>query len=121
MPGILFIHPDHKLVGIYQRQLSPYVKIDSAHDGLSGLRKIRATQPRMVISEYELPFMSGLALLKYVRNDRQLYAMPFLFLTNAHMPDEALGLGASAWLLQSEHGPEQLMPHIYSHYQSFRP
>ncbi|MBX4188043.1 MAG: response regulator [Candidatus Doudnabacteria bacterium] len=120
MANILFIHPDHKLIGIYQRHLSSHFTIDSAHDGLSGLRRIRESNPGMVISENNLPYMSGLAILKYVRSHPQHYSLPFLFLTNDEMPEEALGMGATAWLRQSEHGPEQLIPHIFNNYHFVR-
>lgn len=113
MANILFIHPDRKLIEIYQKHFAQNFTIDSAHDGLTGLRKIRKGKPRLIISEHDLPFMSGLALLQYVRKHPRLYGTPFLFLTNALMPDEALGLGATAWLRQREFSPEQLVPHIY--------
>lgn len=71
----------------------------------------------MIISEYRLPFMSGLALLEYVRKHPDMRDAPFLFLTNEEMREDALGLGANAWLKLKEHGPEQLLPHIASHYK----
>jgi CheY-like chemotaxis protein len=114
--SVLFIHPDQKLVGIYQRHLHPHFKVDSAHDGLSGLRMIKSHRPRIIVSDLNLPFMSGLALLDFVRSHPEMYATPFLFLTEAPMPEEALGLGATAWLKQKDHGPEQLLPHIMQHY-----
>lgn len=109
MRKILFIHPDHKLVGIYQNHLKHYIPVDSAQDGMSGLRMIRQHKPGIIISDYDLPYMSGLALLKYVRKHKEMYANPFIFLTTAPMREEALGLGATAWVNQNEHGPQELM------------
>lgn len=116
MPGLLLIHPDQKLVEIYQRHLSTHFKIDSAHDGLSGLRLIKHMRPRMIVSDANLPYMSGMALLSFVRNHPEMFATPFVFLTDAPMPDDALGLGASGWLNQREHGPEQLLNKLMQHY-----
>jgi CheY-like chemotaxis protein len=117
MHHLLFVHPDHKLIGIYQKHLGQHFSIDSASDGLAGLRKIKTYKPKMIISEYQLPFMSGLALLQFVRNHPEMYATPFLFLTNDSMPTEALGMGANAWLKQSEHNPEQLLHHVFNNYK----
>jgi DNA-binding response OmpR family regulator len=117
MPGVLLIHPDQKLMGIYRRHLEPHFRVDSAHDGLTGLRMIRQMRPRVIVSNVDLPYVSGLALLSHVRSHPEMSATPFLFLTDALMPDDALGLGASAWLRQKDHGPEQLLPHIASHYR----
>jgi CheY-like chemotaxis protein len=109
MSGALFIHPDQKLVGIYQRHLDPHFPVDSAHDGLTGLRMIKAHRPRVIVSDLHLPFMSGLALLQFVRSHPEMFSTPFLFLTDAPMPDEALGMGASAWLRQKEATPHELL------------
>jgi DNA-binding response OmpR family regulator len=115
MPGLLLIHPDHKMLGIYQKHLGTHFMVDSAHDGLTGLRMIKTRRPRVIISELNLPFMSGLALLEYVRNHPDHMRTPFMFLTDAPMPEEALGMGASAWLRQREHGPEELLQQVMSH------
>lgn len=112
---LLLIHPDQKLTQIYHRHLSKYLNVDSAHDGLMGLRKIKTHKPKIIVSDFNLPFMSGLALLKYVRNDRELFKTPFIFLSNSEMPYEALDLGANAWLTLSEHGPESLIHKIAIH------
>lgn len=117
MARILLIHPDQKLVNIYQKHLEPHFNVDSAHDGLSGLRMIKLHKPKIIISDLELPYMSGLALLQFVRNHPEMYATPFIFLSNSNMPHEALNMGASAWLNQKEHGPEHLLPHIFQHFR----
>lgn len=113
MSRILFIHPDTKLVEIYRRHLSPHFNIDSAQDGRTGMKKIKSFDPRMIVSEYELEHLSGLALLRYVRNHPRLCGAPFVFLTRADMPPDALGLGASGWVSQKEKGIENLLAHIY--------
>lgn len=117
MPGILLIHADQKLAAIYQKHLEPHFNVDSAHDGLSGLRLIKHLKPRLIISDLDLPFMSGLALLQFVRKHPEMYATPFIFLSNASMPHEALNLGASAWLNQQEHSPEHLLPYVIQHFK----
>lgn len=115
MSGILFIHPDDKIIGLYGKYLTPQFSVDSAQDGLMGLRKIKANRPRVIISEYNLPYLSGLSLLKFVRQHKEMFATPFIFLTNDDMPDQALGMGASAWLNQREHGPEALLRQLINH------
>jgi len=118
MRHILFIHPDRKLAEIYRQHLSPHFFVDSAHDGLAGLRQIKLHKPRVIVSDFDLPYMSGLALLGYVRNHPEIHSTPFLFLTRSPMPHDALGLGATAWLDQREHGPESLMQQLSLHRQA---
>lgn len=121
MSKILFIHPDVKLIDIYRRHLGQSFYVDSAHDGLSGLRKIKSFNPRLIVSDYELEHLSGLALLQFVRRHPQMFATPFIFLTHSNMPHEALELGASGWVNQKEQqGVENLLAHIYQHKKVFQ-
>ncbi len=115
MHNILFIHPDVKLTRLYQPILTRHFVSDSAHDGLSGLRKIRLSKPGVVISDYHLPFLSGLALLKFVRSHHQLAMTPFIFLSDHPGVNQALGSGASDWLIPRESSPELLLNKIYQH------
>lgn len=116
MSHILFIHPDQKLVSIYHKYLSPHFNVDSAYDGLSGLRKIRQTAPKLIVSEYKLPYLSGLTLLRYVRRYPQFSQTPFFFLSQHEMPVKALGLGANQWLRTQDHGPHELLSKIVNHF-----
>jgi two-component system chemotaxis response regulator CheY len=120
MSRILFIHPDVKLVDIYRRHLDPHFNVDSAQDGLAGLKKIKSFGPRLIVSDYNLGHLSGLALLQYVRRHPQMFATPFIFLTHAEMPHDALGLGASGWVSQKEQGVQNLLAHIYQHRKIFQ-
>jgi len=115
MPGVLFIHPDPKLVGIYRRYLEPHVHFDSAYDGVSGLRRLQQMRPHAVISEQRLPSLSGLSILKYVRQHPDLCGTPFIFLSSEPAHQDALRLGANAWLTQQDHGPHDLLAHLFPH------
>lgn len=112
---ILFIHPDVKLTRLYEPMLARHFAFDSAHDGLTGLRKIRLIQPRVIISDYQLPFLSGLALLRFVRRSPQLGSTPFIFFSDHHVVPDALSLGANDWINSSFSSPELLINKIYNH------
>jgi CheY-like chemotaxis protein len=113
MHRILFIHPDSKLTEIYHPRLATHFLLDSAHEGLSGLRKIKINRPDVIISDYNLPLLSGPALLKYIRGHNQFSVLPFIFLTSHPDAHDALGLGASDWLDQKSTTPEILIGKIY--------
>ena len=88
--------------------------VDSAHDGLSSLRGIKACKPHVILSAIDLPLLSGIALLKFVRADRELNSRPFLIYGALADAATALGLGANDWL-----GPDlssdQVLAKIYYH------
>ena len=115
MRNILFIHPDPKLVKLYEPLLSEHFQFDSAHDGLTGLRKIRINRPKLVISEYKLPHLSGLGLLKYIRNEPDLAATPFIFFSEHDNLEQALSLAANEWVYPRHSSPELLLNKIYQH------
>ncbi len=115
MYQMLFVHPDQKLVKLYERQLQDHFIFDSAHDGLSALRKIRLTQPKVIISSYHLPRLSGSGLLKFVRSHPQMSPVPFIFLTDTGDISAALAAGASEWIQQSEATPEILASRAWNH------
>jgi DNA-binding response OmpR family regulator len=112
---ILFVNPDEKFVQIYTRPLHQHFLLDSAHDGLSALRKFKINPPSLVVSEYHLPHLSGLGLLRFLRTQTKPNATPFIFLTDYHDRSEALGLGASDWIPLNSSSPDLLIEKIYHH------
>lgn len=115
MYPLLFVHPDRKLVKIYESHLGRHFVFDSAHDGLSALRKIRLSAPRIIVSDFHLPYLSGLALLKFVRSSPNLSATPFIFLARGGGIAQGLEFGANEWIHQLDATPELLLDKTYGH------
>jgi two-component system chemotaxis response regulator CheY len=55
--------------------------VDEATDGSAALQKLRAKTYGLVISDWNMEPMSGLQLLKEVRNDVKLKEVPFIMVT----------------------------------------
>lgn len=115
MVSLLFIHPDKKLSQLYAKHMSQHFVFDSAHDGLSGIRKIRQIKPNLIVSEYHLPMLSGASVLKFVRSHPQLHHIPFLFLTDHLDPSRGLSLGANDWLARESTHPQILTDKVFYH------
>jgi len=58
-----------------------FANIDEADDGEPALVKLRTGAFDLVISDWNMPKMDGLTLLKSVRSDDQLKDLPFLMVT----------------------------------------
>jgi DNA-binding response OmpR family regulator len=114
MIKVLLAHPDKKILGIYQNNLKDCFDFDSVYDGLSAVRKFKQFKPDCVVSDYDLPLLSGITFLKFIRNSED-NDTPFLFLTNHLDNSEALGLSANDWIDQSSSSPEFLIKKIYYH------
>src|SRR4029450_13071868 len=67
------------------RQLG-YTNIVEAEDGVEALSLLRREKVDFVISDWNMPNMNGLDLLKAIRADANLKPIPFLLVT-AEAPD----------------------------------
>ena len=117
MYQLLFIHPDPKFVRIYENHFRGHFDFDSAHDGLAALRKIRLTRPAAIISDFHLPYLSGLSLLKFVRATPAMASTPFIFLAAKGDIVSAMEFGANDWIQQAEAHPDLLLAQVGNHLQ----
>lgn len=58
-----------------------YTNVDEAEDGAMALNKLRSDSFDFVISDWNMPVMDGLTMLKTIRADDQLSKMPVLLVT----------------------------------------
>ena len=58
-----------------------FENIDEAENGEDALRKLKSGEYGLVVSDWNMPVMEGLELLKHIRNDPQLKDIPFLMVT----------------------------------------
>lgn len=58
-----------------------YHNVDEAEDGAVALSKLRSGDFDFVISDWNMPNMDGLALLKAIREDENLKQLPVLMVT----------------------------------------
>ena len=113
MLEILFVHPDDRLSSLYRQRLMAHFKVHTASDGLSAVRKIRAYSPKLIISDYHLPFISGKSLIRFVRNFKPTAFSPFIFLSSADFDGDVLGLGANDWIPLSSASPDLIIEKTY--------
>ena len=82
----------------------------TANDGVQALRIMRHQQVDMVLSDWNMPVMSGIELLQAVRADEKLFATPFIMITaeaERARVEMAVACGVSAMLLKP-YSPNQL-------------
>ena len=58
-----------------------YTNVDEAEDGVMGLNKLRNGSFDFVISDWNMPNMDGLTMLKSIRADARLASLPVLMVT----------------------------------------
>ena len=58
-----------------------FVNVDEAEDGAVGLEKLKSGNYGFVLSDWNMPNMDGLAMLKAIRADSALAKLPVLMVT----------------------------------------
>ncbi|MBI3604674.1 MAG: chemotaxis response regulator CheY [Nitrospirae bacterium] len=80
-----------------------FVNIEEAEDGNSALVKLRAEKYDFVVSDWNMPNMTGLDLLKAIRQDPALKALPVLMVTAEAKKEnimEAIQSGVSNYIVK---------------------
>jgi len=75
-----------------------YTDIDFAEDGQSGLEKIKQKQYELLISDWEMPQMSGEQFVKEVRQQAGYIKVPIIVITTAAARGSSWLAGANAFL-----------------------
>ena len=72
-----------------------FVKIATAANGKEGLDKAKRIEFDLIISDWDMPVMTGIEFLKAVRNEKAIANTPFLMLTaNANKEKVVVALQA---------------------------
>ncbi len=98
-------------------------EVMEAHDGVEALALLHQEQPELIISDALMPRMDGFALLRAVKQESRLAAIPFVFYsavyTGAEDQELALSLGADAFVTKPLEPQEfwQRLQQVLSHCQ----
>lgn len=82
--------------------------IGEAENGVQALEKLRSERPKIILSDWNMPEMSGIDFLVQVRAAKNM--VPFGFITSEHsaqIKDLAMGSGAN-FLLTKPFTPEDV-------------
>jgi two-component system chemotaxis response regulator CheY len=80
-----------------------------ADDGVDALRKLGAGQLDIILTDINMPIMDGLKLVKRVRSDEALKAIPIIIITTEGAEEDrqrALALGANAYITKPIQAPQ---------------
>jgi len=80
-----------------------FTNVDEAEDGIDALQKLRADSFDFVISDWNMPNMTGIELLRQVRADAALRHLPLLMITAEAKKEniiEAAQAGASGYIVK---------------------
>jgi two-component system chemotaxis response regulator CheY len=80
-----------------------YTNVDEAEDGVVALQKLKGNNFQFVVTDWNMPNMTGIELLRAIRADETLKALPVLMITAEAKKEniiEAAQSGASGYIVK---------------------
>jgi two-component system, chemotaxis family, chemotaxis protein CheY len=80
-----------------------YTNVDEAEDGVAALQKLKGSNFQFVVTDWNMPNMTGIELLKAIRADVALKHLPVLMITAEAKKEniiEAAQSGASGYIVK---------------------
>jgi len=116
MKKILIIEDDPFLSEMYAAKFNQNdFQTEVATDGKSGLAKIKADKPDLVLLDIVLPKMDGFEILKAIKADPKFKDIPIVLLTNLGQKSEVekgLSLGADEYIIKAHFTPTAVVAKI---------
>ncbi len=102
-PSILIVEDDNALRRLYTAYLDDTYDVVTATDGQKAMQLLSDIEIDLVLSDIQMPEMSGLTLREYLSEQRKTELIPFIFLTgdnSSTMQNHAVNLGIDDYLLK---------------------
>ena len=111
MAKIIIVEDDYNVANIYKNKLT-----EKGHDvkivgDVAAVNEISQEKPDLVLLDILMPNVSGLSILRELRDNPEFENLPIIILTNVEKSNEieqAVKLGVSGYLLKSEIDLESL-------------
>lgn len=100
-PVILAVDDSIDVLNFIKLSLSKTYNVITSNNGKEGLEALPLIKPDLIISDLNMPVMTGFEFLKVVRNDVQYQAVPFIFLTGS--------MSESTEIMSIKFGADQLL------------
>jgi len=118
MATVFMAEDDPLMVSIYARTFKANgFDLQMAMDGEQAIDSLKAMdqKPDVVILDIMMPKKDGFQVLQEMKQDDLLKHIPVICLTNLSGPEnaqKAIGLGANAYMVKSQHGPVEIVDKV---------
>lgn len=109
-PLILAVDDSHDVLYFITNALTPKYNVICTVNGAEAIDILEKIVPSAIISDFNMPIMNGIQLLKAVRSIPKLQVLPFLFLTGSSSEEtEILSIKAGADIILQKPIQEELL------------
>lgn len=116
MKKILLVEDDPLLLDIYTTKLKQSgFQVSVVEQGEKTLAAIESERPDLVLLDIVLPHMDGWEILRQVRAQEKLKAIPIVILSNLGQKEEiekGLSLGADKYLIKAHYTPSEIVEEV---------
>lgn len=113
MKKILLIEDDQIVANVYRNKLAVEgYKAEVAFDGETGLKVMRTFQPELIILDLMLPTISGVEVIKEIRNEPEFAKTPIIVFSNTYLTNliqDAWRAGANKCLSKANCSPKDFI------------
>ena len=113
MKKILLIEDDPIVANVYRNKLAVEgYQAEVAPDGEAGLKVMRTFQPELIILDLMLPTISGVDVIKEIRNEPEFAKTPIIVFSNTYLTNliqDAWRAGANKCLSKSSCSPKDFI------------
>ena len=112
MRKILVIDDEESFSNLVKESLDSKIYIvDTALDGVSGLKKISESKPDLILLDLNMPGMDGMTFLKALRGNNDNRDIPVIITSNLSSMDkitEGVVLGVRGYIVKSNESLKQI-------------
>ena len=116
MKTILLVEDDPFLIDIYSSKLKEGgFEVDLAGNGEISMERIKEKRPDLILLDLVLPHVDGWEVLKTIRADAKLSAVPVVIFSNLGQKsdiDKGMELGATKYLIKAQYTPSEVVEEI---------
>jgi DNA-binding response OmpR family regulator len=113
---ILMVDDDQVVVQIYPKKFqSQGFKVEVAGNGDSAMQRLKKEPVHLVILDLCLPGMNGVEVLKNIRSEFEMQALPIIVFSNAYLSNlvrAALEAGATKCVTKADCTPDQMLEFV---------
>ena len=111
---VLLVEDDLFLIDIYTKKLESFgYKVVNADTGTKALKMAKTEKPDLVLLDIVLPEMEGWEVLERLKKeDSKLQVIILSNLSQRQEVDKGLKLGASKYLIKSQHTPSEVVNEV---------
>ncbi|HEX4263359.1 MAG TPA: response regulator [Verrucomicrobiae bacterium] len=116
MKRVLITEDDGLIAAIYRDSFEKEgFSAEVAPDGAIAIQRLKGNPPDVVVLDLMLPNVNGVEVLKYIRSQQRLEALPVIVMSNAFagaLGKEATAAGATKIFAKNACGPKRLMKEV---------